>query len=134
MSYQTIKPKIIEILNTIADIAVVYNHDAKAFSKYPCATVSYSGHQNDFHDLAANRRTYNFTIRVYYETTDAAKAEEMVGKIADLIIAAIEADVTLGGTCDWAIPTEGKMLYATDRDPALRLIEITVSARKRMAR
>jgi hypothetical protein len=53
--------------------------------------------------------------------------------IADAIISAIEANVTLNGACDFARPTASKWLYA-ERELPVRIVEITVEATKRVNR
>ena len=41
------------------------------------------------------------------------------------MITTIEGDVTLGGACEWATPTEGRQSYAAKENPG-RVVKLTV--------
>lgn len=133
MTYVTIAAGIKTLLDTVDGLAVVYDHEAKELANYPAATITAAGHENSFADLQANKRMYSFYIRVYYRTADADTAESAVRTIVDDIIAAIEADVTLSGTCDYAMPTRSTWAYV-EREVPLRYAQITVQAKTRVAR
>ena len=63
----------------------------------------------------ANKRTYEHYINLYFRTDENNDPdyEDILATTADAVIAAIDHDITLGGTVDWAIVsssewTEGK--------------------------
>lgn len=133
MSYVSIVAQIKTLLLTIAEINIVYDYEPKELVKYPCTTVTATGHNNEFGDLAANKRRFLFTIRCYTRTDSASDAETILRTVADKVIEKIENNVTLGGSCDWARPTEGRWSYQ-EREVPVRVCEMTIEAVKRVNR
>ncbi len=133
MSYVTISAQIKALLATIVELNAVYDYEAKELLKYPCATVTAMGHKNEFNDLAANKRRFQFVIRVYNRTDSASDGERIMKIVADKVLEKIEGNVTLNSSCDWAIPSEAKWGYV-EREVPLRFCEITVEALKRVNR
>jgi hypothetical protein len=133
MTYTIIGAALKTKVEGVAGLAVSYNYEPKELEKYPAATIMAVGHSNGFSDLQANKRTFNFAIRVYYRTAEADTAESIVRSIVDSIISAVETDVTLGGTCDIAIPTSSTWGWG-EREVPVRYCQINVSAQKRVAR
>lgn len=133
MTYTAIAGGIKNILDGVTGLAVAYDHEPKELLQYPAATLTALSHADAFADLAANNREFVFTIRVYYRTEDASSAERVVRSIVDDIIAAIESDVTLRGTCDYAKPTGGTWAFG-EREVPVRYCQITIAAKKRVMR
>ncbi len=133
MSYVSISAQIKALLLTITELNQVYEYEPKELKKYPCATLIALSHENIFGDLAANKRTYSFIIRVYNRTDSASNGERIMKIVVDKIIEKIESNVTLNGSCDWANPTKGTWTYQT-REVPVRLCEIRVDAKKRVDR
>ena len=133
MSYVAIADAIQTKLLTITDINIVYNHEPKELVEYPAATISARSHTNAFNDLCANVRRYVFIIRLYFRTDVAQDAETVLRDLADQVITIIEADPTIGGSCDFAIPTSGSWSFQT-REVPVKVVEILVEARKRVER
>lgn len=133
MSYVTIAAQLKTILQTITELNQVYDYEPKELLKYPCATITSTSHKNEFNDLAANRRIFTFTIRIYNRTDIASDAETIMRIVADRVITTIEGNVTLNGSCDWASPTEGKWGFA-EREVPVRICEIAIEAAKRVNR
>jgi hypothetical protein len=137
MSYVSIAEQLVQILNDIESIEVVYDHEPKELGKYPAACVTALGHKNSFNDTVANKREFSFMIRLYHYIDSgedgAIDSEQILRQVTDDVISAIESNITLNNSCDWADPSEGKFLYQ-ERELPMRLVEITVTAKKRVLR
>lgn len=133
MSYVEISEGIVNLLDTIPEIAAVYDHEPKELKSYPCVTVSAFEHDNEFHDLAANKRRYSFLIRAYFRTDNAQDAETVLRTIADNIVSTIESNIRLQNSCDFASPTKARWGYV-EREVPVRYVEITIDAFKRVLR
>lgn len=133
MGYVSITNALVTILQTVTELQIVYGYEPKLLNKFPSATVTALTHKNVFEDLAANKRTYQHKITLYYRTDVAQDAESVLQKTADSVITAIEADVTLGGVVDYSEPSDGKWMYQ-QREVPVRLVEITVSSIQRVNR
>ncbi len=133
MTYVSISGQIKTLLESITELNAVYDYEEKNLQKYPCATITAVAHKNEFVDLAANKRRFTFIIRLYNRTDSASDGERIMKIVADKVMQKIESNVTLGGSCDFAIPSEGKWGYQ-DREVPVRVCEITVEALKRVNR
>jgi hypothetical protein len=91
------------------------------------------GHVNTFFDTKDNERVYTFTIRLFNRPDQPNTCELELRSIADDVIDAIEGDVTLGGTCDFAEPTQATWSIVT-REIPVQIVEITVSAHVKVNR
>lgn len=133
MTYVSIAAGIVAKLGTVTELEQVYNHEPKELAKFPCATVTAFSHTDVFADTAANTRQFTFMIRLYFRTDTAQDAETVLRNVADKVIAKIESDVTLNGSCDFARPSEGRWLFQ-QREVPVRVVEITIEALKRLNR
>ena len=133
MSYTAIAAALVTICETITEVMEVYDHEPKELVDYPAITISAAGHDNAFGDTAANRRMFTFNIRCYVRANDTGASEVLARSMADKIITAIEANITLNGTCDFAKPSKGQFTYPP-REIPVQAVEIKVDAIKRVAR
>lgn len=139
MGYVLIANTLVELLETISDLAVVYDHDPDELKEYPAATVQAGGHQNRFHDTAANDRSFSFIIRAYERLAtgeggaEDPTAEASLRSLADQIIAVLEANVTITGVWEIAQPTSAIFLK-DKREVPVQIFELTVSIRSRVLR
>src|SRR4051812_13105403 len=108
-NYKNTKDAIVTILQGVSSLKVVYGKEEKAVKQFPAACVSASGHQNAFHDLAGNDKTYHHYVRIYFRTDEQNDPdyEDVLERVADDVIATLEHNITLNGSCDWALPTSG---------------------------
>lgn len=125
--YNNVATQLISILQAVTSLNAVYDGEQKELANYPAACVSFVGHTNRINDTGGNRRTVSYMIRIYYRSADATDAEQTVRNVADDVLEALEANVTLNGACDWATATAGKGFYA-ERELPVRGIEITLDA------
>lgn len=132
MTYVAIADKLKTILTGITAIKKLYDYEAKELGGFPAATITSQGHRDSFRDQVGNRREFNFAIYLYYRTEDAATGESVMREIVDAVMAAIEADTTLSGSCDWARPSEATWGY-TEREVPVRYAKIMITAVKRVA-
>jgi hypothetical protein len=132
MSYVSISAKLIELLDQITQIEQLYNYQPDSIQTYPAAVVTASGHQDTFRDTAANNRRFTFLIRLYYRTDAEQDAESILQDLTDKVIAKLEANVTVAGVWDILRPLSASWTYHDEKPE--RIVEITVSAEKRVAR
>ncbi len=133
--YLPVKNQIVAILQGVSSLKVVYGKEAKQLGQFPAACVSAMGHENAFHDLAANDKTYHHYVRIYFRTDEANDAdyEDVLESVADSVIAALEGNLTLNNTCDWAMPTSGNWGFG-EKEVPVRYLELVVTSRARVVR
>ncbi len=134
MSYVSIAAQIKALILTITEVNVVYDYNEKQLDKFPAVTISMAGHENEFNDLAANRRIFRFFVRVYVRSDSDSDAERILRIVADKVIEKIEGNVTLNGSCDFAMPTRSNPPVFLEREVPVYMLEMTVEARKRVNR
>ena len=95
-------------MQTIPNLTV-YDYLPDASDSFPYAGIDTQGHQDEFLTLASNHRQFTFVVRFVYPRHGGrqAEAEAASRDLLDTAIATIEADVTLGGACDWASQPRG---------------------------
>src|SRR5579884_3819861 len=133
--YKSIKDSIVTILGTVPSLKVVYAKEEKAIKQFPAATVSAKQHTAELHDSVANLKTYQHFVRIYFRTDELNDAdyEDVLESVADDVITALEHDITLGGVCDWSLPTSAVWKDMVKEAP-VRVLEITVTAKARVIR
>ncbi len=133
MSYATIGSALKTLLDTIGDFNVVYNYEPKELLKYPCGTVTASGHSDEFASTASNQRTFRFAIRLYYRTDTAEDAEGILRTLTDTVITTVEGDPTLSGACDFARPLSATWIYQ-EREVPVRVCDLGIECLVRLPR
>lgn len=133
MGYVSIANQLVTLLQQITDLAVVYDYDEPDLKQFPAATVQAQGHQNRFHDTAANDRRYEFLIRLYYRLDNDQDAETILRSLTDQVIAKLEANVSVSGVWEIAEPSSGLFLKDKRENP-VQIVELTVSLRSRVLR
>ncbi len=133
MGYLTITTKIVELLETITELAVVYDHNPNTLEEFPAATVTALGHKNRFNDTASNIRSYQYTIRLWYRLEDDDTAEVALQEVTDKVLEKLEAYVTVQDVWDIQRPSEA-VFRTADREEAMLVSEITLAIEKRVNR
>lgn len=133
MGYVSIAAKLVELLQEITDLAVVYDYDPEKLEQFPAATITAQGHQNSFLDTAANDRRFSFLIRLFYRLDVDQDAETTLRDLTDQVIAKLEANVVVQGVWDMAMPTEATFLK-DKREVDVEIVELTVAIRSRVLR
>ena len=131
MSYTNIATALVTICETITEISEVYDHEPKELINYPAIAISSLGHEDAPADTARNRRTFTFNIRCYVRADETSEAT--LRSLADKIIDAIEGDVTIGGSCDFAKPSRGQFTYPPKEIP-VQAVEIKIDAVVKVSR
>ena len=137
LSYKAVKDALKTILGTVTQISVVYDGEKPKLVKFPAACVSAKGHVAQLHDTVSNSKTYQHFVRIYFQTNQEQDAdyEDVLESVADAAITALEHDLTLGGTCDWSLPTSGDWRGSpTAKEVPVKYIEIVVTSRARVVR
>jgi hypothetical protein len=134
MSYVTIGQAICDLLGEITSLKQVNNYAETNLVKYPTANVRMRGHNNNFASIGgSNNRVYSFLIDVFYKSENASDAESILRSVTDDIIAKIEGNVKLKGSCDFAMPTSGDVQYTEAQIP-VQYITIRIDAKKMVSR
>ena len=136
--YKPIKDAIVTKLNplvTAGTLKVVYGKEEKAIKQFPAVCVSAKGHEAELHDTVSNRKHYQHFVRIYFRTDEGNDPdyEDVLTTVADAVITALEADLTLGGVVDWALPTSGTW-QNVEKETPLRCLELVVQSEARIVR
>jgi hypothetical protein len=133
MSHTSIGGALETVLNGVTSLNQVYSGVPDTLDKYPCACVLDMGWENRLHDTGGNIRAHRFRVIVFSLNADKAAAEGLMRSLSDDVIGAIEGNITLSGTCDFATATAGVRQFG-EREVPVTFMEITVLANKRYAR
>lgn len=104
-----IRAKVKTTLEGVGDIAFVYDHHRTELEGYPSVTFDISNNANAFLTNRDNLRAIDFQIVIYQETEikKLDSATDILDTVAQAIINAFEADLTLGGQVHWCDPLIG---------------------------
>lgn len=129
MNYTTIGEGIKTKLEAIDEIVEVFNYPAPAtaFTKYPAANIRMMGHMNEIRSMGSNDTNYKFAIDLVYKSENAEDSETILRQVTDLIIDAIENDVTIGGACHRSRATTASVSFPTEPLP-LHVVTIEIIA------
>lgn len=133
--YKSVKDALVTKLQAVTSLKVVYGKEEKAIAQFPAACVTAKAHTAQLHDSVANLKKYQHTINLYFRTdeTNDADYEDVLESVADDVITALEADLTLGGVVDWSLPTSGNWRWAS-KETNVRVLEITFTSQARVVR
>lgn len=134
MTYAGLLTALQATLSTVTGLTVSIG-EKKALGTFPYACISNLNHDNEFKDLAGNKRQYQFVIRFYYRTdnTNDPDFEIKLATVVDSVISILEHEVTLGGVCDFATPSKGNWTYG-EKEVPVRICEIKITANGRILR
>lgn len=110
MSFVSLRTYLLTKLTAISSLQNVDDHHKTITSGFPACTFEPSQNENDYLTNAENIRKYGFQIIVHQEVSSGG-TDNAVGVLAaavDAIITALDADFTLGATCDFAYATPSK--------------------------
>lgn len=128
--YTDIKAAIVTFLQTSTKVRNIYAYENTKPAGYPAIMVTPFGGDAQFLDTMRNRRTFQFTIRIYQERTEvgAAAAEATITALVDELIAIFEAAgaSNLSNTIVFTEPPSVRFGYLQDPDPDCRTAEITL--------
>jgi len=137
--YKPVKDGIVAILNTLKPdvLKEVYTKEQKELTAFPCTTIEAKEDSADFHDTVSNLKVYQHFVRIYFRTDEKNDPdyEDVLETAVDAVKAALEHDITLGGICDWAMPTSG--IWKGDpntKNTPVRFYEMTVTTKARVVR
>lgn len=97
-----IKAKLLAHLNAVDGLTVAYGYEKGQLPSYPAATIYSAEYNPVWADTSGDRDVITFEIRIYQEINiqDPETAETIVDNVLEKIVQALQADYTLGGTCD----------------------------------
>ena len=130
--YLPIKSAIVTILEGVTSLKKVYSKEEKAPADFPAACVSAKDHTATFCSVGiggTNERKYNHLVRIYFRTDEENDSdyEDILESVADDVIFALESNIDLNGSCEYAIPTSGVWRFGAKQVP-VRFLELTVTA------
>lgn len=108
----SIRGAIKTILESVTDLAFVYDRRNPVVEGYPCAIMDITGNSNDMLTNVENERKISFTIWLIQEIgiKGTGDANAILDEITREAVEKLEniANVSLGGLVDWIMPAEGK--------------------------
>jgi len=106
-----IRSQIKTLLQTVSEVAVVYDYRAVSLSGYPAIIFDLTNEDGTMLDDANNLRVLTFTIWIVCELP--VKGEDLAKTILDnttksvINVLELKANDTLSGTVDWIMPVMG---------------------------
>lgn len=94
MSFQTLRPQVKAVVDTISALQEVSAYPKIGFEGYPAAYVLPSTNSGDYETTTENIRTYGFLVRVFYETKHGgiSNAFDALESIIDSLIDAFDEE------------------------------------------
>lgn len=101
MSFVTLNAKIKEKLEGITKIQDVKDDPLSDFSGYPACYIVPTDSESNYDTTIENRRTYNFTVRIFYKVGDSdsevQEAYNAMRELVDEVLDTFDQDYTLSG-------------------------------------
>lgn len=100
MSWNTLRPQIASLIDSLPEIHEVSSTPKLNFSGYPAVYVIPSDNESDYETTIENARVYAFIVRVFYEiknTSIATALDKLEGSV-DAIIDAIDKEDKKGSS------------------------------------
>ena len=132
MSVVAIKTQLLASLNAMGTLKGAFAFETgNPLGKYPFATLTLKSGEGEYADIAHNLRKHSFWIRVYQEQSKegqgVAQAETIAISVLDELIAHLDLNTTLSGTCKYARPAGYSADYV-NRELDVRVLEVQVDA------
>lgn len=107
----TIRANLKTLLESVTQIAHVYDHFEMNIAGYPAIIFDISKNENSMLTDADNLRKITFTIYILTEINVAGRdtAKDLLDTATNNVVTALEslANMTLSGSCDWIMPAVG---------------------------
>lgn len=113
MSYDlgTIRANLKTLLQTVTEIAYVYDYNNPSVEGYPAIIFDITENQSEMLTDTENIRTITFTAYILCETSikTYAQAKDILDTATKQVITALEkiTNMTLSSSVDWIVPTVG---------------------------
>lgn len=94
MSFNTLRPQIKSLLESVSTIQEVKSYPTLKFNGYPAAYVVPSDNEGEYETTSENVRIYAFIVRLFYETknTGIDGALDALEDIVDTVLDALDQD------------------------------------------
>ncbi len=130
MSVIAIKNQLMASLNAMGTLKGAFAYETgNPAGKYPFATLTLKSGDGVYADIARNLRKHTFWMRVYQEQSKegqgVAQAETIGIAVLDELIAHLDQNTTLSGTCKYARPARYSGSYI-DRELDTRILEVQI--------
>src|SRR3990167_2669372 len=130
MSVVAIKNQLMASLNAMGTLKGAFAYDTgNPDGKYPFATLTLKSGEGEYADISRNLRKHSYWIRVYQEQSKegqgVAQAETIAISVLDGLIAHLDLNTTLSGTCKYARPARYSSSYV-NRELDMRTLEVEV--------
>lgn len=90
MSWATIRPQVVDVLETVSAIQEVAAYPKIKFDGYPAAYVVPSDNDGDYETTSENIRTYAFIVRIFYDTK-ASGVENAIASLEGIVDSVLDA-------------------------------------------
>lgn len=124
-----IKAKLDGLIGTTSGkLSKVYDYHETAPAGFPAASFEPSQLSNEAYTSSDNLRGYAFDIIVQQEFSSMTRqaAVGILRRTVDAIIAAFDADYTLGGACHYTAPLPGQFGFFTGANGAILWASLTI--------
>ncbi|MDP2670843.1 MAG: hypothetical protein U1C56_01045 [Candidatus Curtissbacteria bacterium] len=130
MSVVAIKTQLLASLNAMGTLKGAFAFETgNPLGKYPFATLTLKSGEGEYADIAHNLRKHSFWIRVYQEQSKegqgVSQAETIAISVLDELIAHLDLNTTLSGTCKYARPA-GYDASFSNRELDMRVLEVQI--------
>ena len=132
MSVVAIKNQLMASLNAMGTLKGAFAYETgNPGGKYPFACLTLKSGDGVYADISRNLRKHSFWMRVYQEQSKTGqgvtKAETIGISVLDELIAHLDQNTTLSGTCKYARPARYNASYL-DRELDTRILEVQLDA------
>src|SRR3990167_9543786 len=132
MSVSAIKTQLMASLNAMGTLKGAFAFESgNPLGKYPYATLTLKSGDGEYADISRNLRRHSFWIRVYQEQSNegqgVAQAETIAISVLDELIAHLDQNTTLSGTCKYTRPARYEISYQ-NRELDVRILEVQIDA------
>lgn len=130
--FKLIKDQLVIIVDSIVEIKVVYGKEEKTLKQFPAACISAKENTAEYHSVGnsgSNKRTYQHYIRLYFRTdeTNDPDYEDILESVADKLIDKLDTNITLNGTCNYSIASNGAWRFG-EKEVPVRVFELVVTS------
>ena len=132
MSAGAIKTQLMASLNAMGTLKGAFAFETgNPAGKYPFACLTLKSGEGEYADISRNLRKHSYWIRVYQEQSKVgqgvSQAETLAISVLDELIAHLDQNTTLSGTCKYAKPARYDASYV-NRELDTRILEVQIDA------
>lgn len=128
-----VRAQIKTLLQTVTELAFVYDYANPDVAGYPCAIFDVSNENSEMLDDSNNLRTMTWTIWILQEISVAGEqtAKTILDAAVKKVINVLEkkSNDTLSNTVDWIMPIVGRRTHVPTPNGAAFMQEVILNAK-----